>query len=340
MSDLDIEIDVPDDDDLTSSVRVLNGNWIPPWLFAAGVVLLGAFVAVLIGAFFLGRSREPAELLEAPSSATTPLASAAASPAIEQSLAAVSAWEAFARSGRLGDVEGTFHPDGPQYQMFVKAADEGRAEDLNFTAGNLTEWTAAGTTTVSMDLTVSGPAGDNVYPFDLVYLDGSGQVWTVVDRRAPGRAALPPSPEVIEAALANWNRLTAAMADGDGTAALAEVSEASQVLADQVTEAVATGAAPGTVALSDETLFDMLVQRAEAAGSTTPGAALVAFLDADQRQALAIGELTSWTQVGPDRIVASLRVVGEPMATVPFAATAEGWAFDLVGALETSGGQE
>ena len=59
MSDLDIQIDVPDDDDLDSSVRVLSGDIIPPWLKAAAILILGGLAALMIAAFLLGRTSEP-----------------------------------------------------------------------------------------------------------------------------------------------------------------------------------------------------------------------------------------------------------------------------------------
>jgi hypothetical protein len=85
-------------------------------------------------------------------------------------------------------------------------------------------------------------------------------------------------------------------------------------------------------------LFDVLVARAQRAAVGDGGQALIAVLDEDQRQALVIGELTSWTLIDAERIVASLEVAGQPVATVPFVVSAEGWSFDLKGALQSSGG--
>lgn len=341
MSDLDIQIDVPDDDDLDSSVRVLSGDAIPPWLKAAAVVVLGGLAALTIGAFLLGRSRDEAAPVTTPTVAVTPLASATASPAVGNSLEAVETWESYARSGNLEGLDATFDPAGPQYAVFQAAAVSGRATDVDFSARNLTEATTDGVTTVSMDLVVSGPEGSEVYPFDLVYLEGGSRVWTVVDRRDPGTVALPPSPEVVEAARQTWAEFTDAISRGDGAAVTTVVSEDSRLLAEQVA-AAAGGASLDDIdgpALINDSLFQLLTTRVRQSSAGGPGEALIALLDQDQRETLVIGELTSWTQVGPEAIVASLEVAGEPVTRVPFVATAGDWRFDLKGALEASGGQ-
>lgn len=341
MTDLDIQIDVPDDDDLDSSVRVLNGDAIPPWLKATAVVVLGGLAALTIGAFLLGRSREESAPVTTPTVAVTPLASAAASPAMENSLEAIETWEAYARSGNLAGLDATFDPAGPQYATFREAAFTGGSTDVDFAARNLSESTVDGVTTVSMDLVVSGVAGSEVYPFDLVYLEEGSRVWTVIDRRNPGVVALPPSPDVIEAARRSWAVFTDATSRGDGVLVTTAVSEDSRFLAEQVA-AAAAGANDDVEGptLVDAGLFQLLVSRVRQSSADAPGDALIALLDENQRQALLIGQLTAWTQVGPESIVASLEVAGQPVAQVPFVAAAEGWTFDLKGALEASGGQE
>lgn len=337
MTDLDIQIDVPDDDDLDSSVRVLNGDSIPPWLKAAAVLILGGLAAITIGAFLLGRSSDEVDPVTAPTVVTTPIASATASPAIENSLEAVQTWEAFARTGELAGVDETFDPAGPQYAMFRELGAPGGSSEVDFAARNLTEVNDGDVTTVSMELLVSGPTGQESYPFDMIYLGDSPRVWTVIDRRAPGTVALPPSSGDIEAARRSWAGFTSSMSVGDGAAVTEVVSADSRVLAEQVT-AAAAGADVDGIVLDDRQLFDLLVARVQRASVAEPGQAIVALLDEDQRQALLFGELTSWTQVGTGRMVASLEVAGQPVATVPFVAVAEGWAFDLKAALEAGGG--
>lgn len=337
MTDLDIQIDVPDDDDLDSSVRVLSGDSIPPWLKAAAVLILGGLAAITIGAFLLGRSRDEVDPTAAPTVVTTPIASATASPAIENSLEAVQTWEAFARTGELAGVDETFDPAGPQYAMFREVGAPGGSSEVDFAARNLSETGNGEVTTVSMDLVVSGPTGQEIYPFDMIYLADSPRVWTVIDRRAPGTVALPPSSANIEAARQSWSRFTSSMSVGDGVAVSEVVSADSRVLAEQVT-AAASGADVDNTVLEDPQLFDLLVSRVQRASVDDPGQAMVALLDQNQREALLIGELASWTQVGSERMVASLEVAGQPVATVPFVAVAEGWVFDLKAALEASGG--
>lgn len=342
MTDLDIQIDVPDDDDLDSSVRVLNGDAIPPWLKATAVVVLGGLAALTIGAFLLGRSRETATPVTTATVVVTPLASATATPAMENSLEAVETWETYARTGALDGLDSTFDPAGPQYAAFRGAASTGGSSDVEFAARNLIESSANGVTTVSMDLVVSGASGSEVYPFDMVYLENGTRVWTVVDRRNPGTVALPPSPEVIEAARQSWRIFTESTAQGDGRAVTNAVSEDSRLLAEQVAAAAADTTVDGLdeAPLVDGVLFDLLVDRVSRASVANPGEALIAMLDADQRQALVIGQLTSWTQIGQDQVVATLEMAGQPVARVPFAGTDGSWTFDLKGALEASGGQE
>lgn len=346
MTDLDVQIDVPDDDGLNNPVRVLNGSsWLPPWLKAVVILALGALAALLVGAFLVGRNRAQHDGA-APASPTAPISSATASPAVESSLAAIQAWENFAQSGNLADITPQFDESGPQYALFSAAAKSRAgtpppAERLDFSARNLAESRTDQLTTVSMDMVVSSSQGQQTFPYDLVYRNDSAKVWTVVDRRAAGTAALPPSQAVIDAASENWKLLTSALAVGDGAGAAAVVSEPTRLLAAEVTAAASRSGTATTAAndpLGDPQLFAQLVDRARAAKVGSSGDAIVALLNADQRRALVTGQLTAWTQVDPNRVVASLLVDGQPTATVPFLATADGWAFDLVGALQSSKG--
>jgi len=346
MTDLDIQIDVPDDDGLNSPVRVLGGNnWLPSWFKAVLVILLGALATIMLGAYLLGRSRAAGNGDEGATtepSVSTTIGSAAASPTVDASLEAVSAWEGFARSGDLDSVRPWFDDAGPQFALFSQSAGGGAPagpEAVTFEPRNPVETRADGLTTVSMDLVVTGPQGQDVYPYDFVYRGESLKVWTVVDRRAPGTVALPPPQAVVDSAAQNWGRFTSALAIGDARGASEVVSEPTRILVDQVTAAASSGSGPPADGpITDPALFEQLVSRVRAADAASPDNALLALLNADQRRALATGQLASWTQVDADRVVASLIVDGKPTAIVPFRATAEGWMFDLVGALETSNG--
>ncbi len=345
MTDLDIQIDVPDDDGLKSPVRVLGGNnWLPPWFKAVLVILLGTLATLMLGAYLLGRSRAAGNGDEGATdpSVSTTIGSAASSPTVDASLAAVSAWEGFARSADLDAVRPWFDDAGPQFVLFSQSAAAGApagGEGVTFEPRNPVETKADGLTTVSMELVVTGPQGQDVYPYDLVYRGDSLKVWTVVDRRAPGTVALPPPQAVVDSAAQNWGRFTSALAIGDAKGASAVVSEPTRVLVDQVTAAARSGGGPPADGpITDPALFDQLVARVKAADAASPDNALLALLNADQRRALVTGQLAAWTQVDADRVVASLIVDGKPAAIVPFRATAEGWMFDLVGALETSNG--
>ncbi|MEM9611750.1 MAG: hypothetical protein AAF962_04000 [Actinomycetota bacterium] len=338
MSDLDIQIDVPDDDDLDSSVRVLSGDIIPPWLKAAAILILGGLAALMIAAFLLGRTSDPTPepLTTSTTVTSTSVDGPTAMPATEQALSAIDAWADYARTGDLAPLGATFDPAGPQYAMFEANVADPRASDVTFAAGNVTESTdAQGVTTVSLDLAVTSDAGTQTYPYDFVFLEGSNRVWTVTDRRSPGQVALPPPPAVEAAARQTWSLFVSSVGIDDGIGAAEVVSDDSIALATQVGRAAAGDdvtdplVAPG--------VFEILVDRAELRNATEPGPALVAMLDPDQREAIAIGGLTSWTMVDEGRVVATLEVAGQAVASVPFVATAEGWAFDLKGALETTG---
>ncbi|MEL7158191.1 MAG: hypothetical protein AAFN30_16550, partial [Actinomycetota bacterium] len=301
--------------------------------------ILGGLAALTIGAFLLGRSNGGDEdPVTTPTVATTPLASAPASPASENALAAVDAWETYARSGDLAAVGRVFDPDGPQYAMLEAGVADPRSEEVDFDARNLRERTEDGITTVSMDLVVSGATGQAVYPYDFVYLGDSDRVWTVIDRRSPGTVALPPPDEIVASARQSWSLFASSLAIGDGAGASTVVGVESRELSAQVGRAVA-----GEVVaepLVPAGVFELLVDRAAMTNAREPDEVLVTLLDADQRQAIAIGELSSWTMVEDERVVASLDVAGQSVATVPFVASAEGWAFDLKGALESTGSTE
>ncbi len=343
MADLDIQIDVPDDDGLESPVRVLNGGWIPGWLKAAVALAIGALAALGVGAYLVGRSNAAIGVEETtddePASATTELGSAPDSPTVASSLEAVQGWETFVRTGDLTAVAPSFDPNGPQWELFVDAAERSATDQVDFQARNLSESTDGLVTTVSMDLVVTDGVSDTVYPYDFVYLDGGSRVWTVVDRRSPGQAALPPAGGMIDAARQSWRLFVDAMALGDGEGVVEVVSPDTVALAEQITTTIDGGSIPDDDRLiGDEELFELLVARVEAGPTDDLGEVIIALLDLDQRQALLAGELASWTQTDPDRIIASLEVGGEPITLVPFVAAAEGWRFDLVGALNQSGG--
>ena len=339
MTDLDIQIDVPDDDDLGSPVRVVNGDSIPPWLKVAAVMVLAGLAVLIIGAFVLGRLRSAGDPLAEPTVPTTPIASAEATPAIQSTLDAIQSWEQFARDGDLTAISFAFDPAGPQYAMFRDSALPSVGSEVDFGARNLSETHADDVTTVSLDLIVTDAGASQNYPFDFVFLNGSTQVWTVIDRRSPGTVALPPEPEVVEVITGIWEGYKESMALGDGNGVVESVSVESQVLGDQVAAAV-DGNPVDQPVITDRPLFDLLVSRARQSTATDSGQALIAILDEDQREALLTGELTSWTQTGNGRIIASLELAGQPITTVPFVASDDGWSFDLKGALESSGGSQ
>jgi len=290
MTDLDIDIDIPDDDDLHAPPPVLdNGDNPSIWpKLAAGV----AIVVAAIGGYgyFTSPDPEPAAT-PPPATEPTPLPSAPTTtavpdPAVTQMLAAVAAWERFATTGALAEVVGSFDSEGPQYALFTDQADT-RSEpgSLRFTAAEAGIVRGDGLVTVSTDLTVTASDGAvTEYPYDFVFLDDSTAVWTVVDRRAPGSPALPPPPQTVLAVEQSWTALTDALGAGDLTTAATLVS--------------ATGDDPAPV------------------------------FTETQLTAIMNGRLHTWTQINPSQVIASLEVDGTDIATVPFTLEGDRWLFD------------
>lgn len=345
MTDLDIQIDVPDDD-ARSPVRVLNGGWLPGWFKPVAIALVAGLAALMIGAYLVGRSGSPGDVAPPGSSVPAPISSAEASPSVNAALEAVQAWEQFARSGDLSAVAGRFDPAGPQYRLFQEraaagppaATDAGGGATVDFAARNLAETVTTDLTTVSMDLVVTGPRGQELFPFDLVFRRGSDLVWTVVDRRSPGTAALPPTDETVAGVLAGWAAFVDAVAVDDAAAAAAVASSDSRRLIEQIAAAVsapATGAVPPATPLDDTELLAQLADRVRSA-DRPGGVTLLSLFDAAQRRSIVTGQLTSWTQVSPDRIVATLVVDGQAVAIVPFTRDDSGWAFDLAEAVRST----
>lgn len=339
MTDLDIQIDVPDDDDLGSSVRVLNGDGLPPWFKAAVILLVGTLAAIAVGAFLLGRNRAAEEdPTGTPSEETTSaISSAENSPTVAMTLAAVQAWEDFARTADLEAVAETYDVAGPQYALFATAAAGQQTAEADFTARNLTEATDGDLTVVSMDLLIDGPAGEEIFPYDMIYRTGQTRVWTVVDRRSPGTVALPPSQDIIDAASKSWTQFAQAVATGDGAAATEVVSADTITLAEQI--ATLSAGANAETGLSPD-LESVLVARAEAASADHSPQVLIAILDPEQRRAIVNGQLSSWTMVAQERVIASLLLDGEQVTTVPFSASAEGWVVNLAAALQATEGEK
>ncbi|MEM7337678.1 MAG: hypothetical protein AAF467_03455 [Actinomycetota bacterium] len=336
MTDLDIQIDVPDDDDLSSNVRVLGGDAIPPWLKAAAVLLIGGLLVLFIAAFLLGRSQgtdDPVAETTSSTEETTPIESAPASAAVERTLEAVSNWETFARTGEIGPVSEAFDPEGPQHAMLAASSIPPDPE-AEFTARNLFESRDGNLTTVSMDLVVSGSGGRVTYPYDMVFIDAPERVWTVTDRRSPGTVALPPPLAVVVSAEENWSLFTSSMQIGDDAGVLDVVSQPSVMLGDRI----AAAATSATDTTDSDATFAVLVDRARASNAQNAGDALIAAFDLDQRQTMLNGTLSGWTLVDEDRVVATLTVADNAVTTVPFVPAGDAWVVDLADALQADGG--
>jgi hypothetical protein len=341
MTDLDIQIDVPDDDDLGTSVRVLNNDGIPPWFKAAVVLLVGLLLLIMVAAFIVGRNRAADDEAPATTEAEkgdTPISSAEASPAMDMTLEAVEAWEQFAQTGNLEAIDGTFDPGGPQYALFAEQAAQDGVAAVDLDAQNLVRSDQGDITVVSMDLMVTDQDGnEEVLPYDAVYRPGENRVWTIVDRRQPGEVAVPPAQEVVDATAAGWDRFTRAIADDDGAAALAAVSGDTANLVEQL---AAGGSAAGAETGLEDELEEVLLSRVRAATADEPAEALMAIIDADQRHGIVNGSLGSWTQTDADRVIATLEIDGEQITIVPFVTAADGWVFDLAAAMRATNGAE
>ncbi len=289
MTDLDIDIDIPDDNGLDAPPPVLDrGDRATLWPRLAA----GATVVVLaIAAYGYHTSPEP-EPTATPEPAVTATATTAAptttpapGPEVTRTLDAVAAWERFARTGDLVDLATAFDPNGPQYTLFVGQATAWAATDTPaFHAANISVRHGEDQVRVSTDLTVTRPDGATVvYPYDFVYLRDTTAVWTVVDRRTPDTPALPPPADVIDAAQQAWAALGAALAS-DGTNAIAGL--------------VSTTGGPPTFSQT-------------------------------QTDAITTGRLHTWTQTGPNQVIPTLALDGVDVSTVAFTAVADLWLFDL-----------
>lgn len=295
MTDLDIDIDIPDDDDLHAPPPVLdNGDNPPMWPKLAAVAAL--VIAAIVGHGYLTSpdpepAATPPPATEPTPAATAPTAAPLPEPETTQMLAAVDAWERFAATGDLAAVADTFDGEGPQHALFTDQAGQGADPvPLRFEAAETGIVRSDDLVTVSTDLTVTAPNGQaTVYPYDFVFLGDSPAVWTVIDRRAPGTPALPPSPQIVDAAERTWTAIADAVRGGDLATA-----------ATFVTDGDMNGVDAGSEPVFTET----------------------------QQAAIADGRLHTWTQISPTQVIASLDVDGIDVATVPFTLDGDQWLFD------------
>ncbi len=295
MTDLDIDIDIPDDDDLHAPPPVLdNGDNPSMWPRLAAVAAL--VIAAIVGYGYLTTpDPEPAAAPPPPTeptpATTAPTAAPLPEPETTQMLAAVDAWERFAATGDLATVADTFDGEGPQHALFSdQAGQETDPVPLLFEAAETGIVRSDDLVTVSTDLTVTTPDGQaTVYPYDFVFLGDSPAVWTVIDRRAPGTRALPPSRRIISEAERTWTAIADAVRRGD-------LATAATFLNGGGMNGVDAGSAP----VFTET----------------------------QQAAIADGRLHTWTQISPTQVIASLDVDGIDVATVPFTLGGDQWVFD------------
>lgn len=300
MTDLDIDIDIPDDDDLHAPPPVLdNGDNPPVWPKLAAAALV---IAAIAGYGYLSSpdpepSAAPPPATESTPATTAPTTAPLPDPETTQMLAAVDAWERFAATGDLAAVADSFDGEGPQHALFSEQADQGADPvPLRFEAAETGITRSDDLVTVSTELTVTAPDGQaTVYPYDFVFLGDSTAVWTVIDRRAPGTPTLPPSPQIVSAAERTWTAIADAIRSGDLATAATFVTDGGMNDSDAVSEPVFTGT---------------------------------------QQAAIADGRLHTWTQISPTQVIASLDVDGIEVATVPFALDGDQWLFDHATATE------
>ena len=341
MEDLDIHIDTGEDPELDAAPPVLDSGdraslW--PKLAALAAVLL---LAAAVYGMYRGTGEEPSADPVPPEAATPTSAPSSEAPTttvpdeITSAIAAVDAWETFSSTGDLADMNATFDPAGPQYALFVDQAN--RIDSGSAWRFELTDVTYAhedDVLTVSTDLVVTGPGDQRAtYPYDFIFLAGSEKVWTVVDRRSPAEAVMPPSPDVVQAATDTWRMITATGGATRPPGADEWLTSNSITLLAQVIAGTSEPAGPLTD--PDDVLVE-LTGWADQNGLDNPTDIVVRILSDTGLDTVEADQLTGWAQPGHDRVLAIVAQDDRPVV-IPFELEDGRWKLDLVSALALEG---
>ena len=303
MTDLDIEIEIPGEDEPEAGPPVYSRQGSdPPWRRIGATIAVAAIALASYGYLQSDPQPEPA----AESAPTTAPATAPPPPTeqplayeIEQTLAAVEAWERFANTHDPNVLHDAFDPEGPQAQLLQSMADSTPNPGWAMALRDPAVGPEDGYIAVSGTLLVTDPNGATAsHAYDFVYLDSNPTVvWTVTDRANPQAAVLPPTPADIAAATQVWEAMLESLAN--------ERADLDLFVTDQ------------TAALFDSS---------EELGSYLRGRSNLT------------GRLAGWTETGTDTITAVLATAdGDVVASVPFRRIDDEWLLDLEGAINTGG---
>jgi len=342
MNQYDVEIEVPDDDDLGPEFRTADNSWAPVWIKPLLAAMILAVLVLMVGAYLAGRGgsdRQDHDGSQASSSApSTPDDPTVAGPDLEadslsvKTTEAVHAWAQFARTGDSAELENHFDPNGPQFGELMASNEP---TEVTFLPIDLSQTTRAdGSTVVSLTMIVVDAEGETRYPYDFVYRAGSPLVWTVVDRRVDEDEASPPSGESIQSAIQSWDDMVEAIQADDHERVSSLVSPSTRDLANEILGAIGATSTPQSNLVDDQAVFRALVDSAESEGLDSPDSVVSFLVGGGRSSQLAQGTLAQWTEASNDVVVATLWVQDEPVATVPFTKSEGSWLFDFVAALE------
>ena len=337
MSQYDVEIDIPDDDNLGSDYGSADSAWAPNWVKPLLLMMLIAVLVLMLVAFVAGRKN----------SSSTPDAngvddgagtdnSVAPDPQAENGLIearaveAIRAWEGAARTGNTDGLDQYFDPEGPQYEAIANNLEPTEVAFLAIEP--LVSTTDNDAIVVSLTMVVVDAAGESRYLYDLVYREGSNLVWTVVDRGEAPESSHPPEIHVVESATRSWNQLVEAIDNNDSEQALASVSGSTRQLAEQIFDALTSSET--TSALIGDAMFSEIVERVRLIEPDHAGDIVIYLVGDGRVDQFSKGSLVSWTTGIEDLLVAQLDVEGEVVTSVPFSETDGDWSFDLVAAME------
>lgn len=183
---LDVEVEAA-----PASARVRAGRRGPKWGLPAAIAVVGALTIALLVTFVVPSLFGTASHLRRDVDRTAPLNTG--DDPVDAAERALAAWGSFAVDGDLSHLDGTFHPDGPQYRQLAQeaqtiAADASRgAVAYTVTLDRVeTEHVSASEARLRASVAWTRPSEARqafVWRIELRTVDGAWLLWTV-DARA------------------------------------------------------------------------------------------------------------------------------------------------------------